>query len=230
MIKNAKDLLKGLRKKPKLIIALLFLFLGTILSTAIIYNESAKKKVTRERFLLLEAIKLNYELINARNIFILLDIEKSDHAEIIRIRNKFVEISNQTKTFPKTKFPGQFMSRICKVSDFYISFCDHRIDLLNKFQLMNADWALNNHFDTQKFELLLCKSSNFATQVKKMDDELVISLISQIDDWEKKISKVDYEIFEREWQILLSNFNEKNIKKPSSHRVSLWKKLKRIFE
>ena len=179
-------------KKPRAVIVPI-VGAAILMAVAISSIGFRKENIEKERGFAFSAIEETLKLSKAIGEFYDSD-NKQDN--LIRSKNNFLEITSQLKNLSDAKMGSQFISTVRKTSEFFNSYCDHQIDVLNKTETMKLDLSVNNHVDTTKVEKLLNDKAKYGSQANQMQNEVLRTIPKVFVEWEKVLSPEDcHEIF-----------------------------------
>lgn len=185
---KVKALLGKIRKKPRLAAGLLFGVVALLCAPTMLHNKFSTERAERERGFALSAIEETLKLSKAIEAF----YEANDNqTAIIQSKGRFSEISSNLKSLSDAKAGSQFISTVRKASDFFSSYCDHHIDVLNKTEAMKLDLSINDHVDTAKVERLLSDKSKYGTQANQVQNEVLRSIPKAFSEWKQVLSPDD---------------------------------------
>jgi hypothetical protein len=185
---KVKALLGKIRKKPKLAAVLVLGVAALFCAPTMLHNKFSSERAEKERGFALSAIEETLKLSKAIEGF----YEANDNqTAIIQSKGRFSEISSNLKSLSDAKAGSQFISTVRKASDFFSSYCDHHIDVLNKTEAMKLDLSINDHVDAEKVERLLSEKSKFGTQANQVQNEVLRSIPKAFSDWEQVLSPED---------------------------------------
>jgi hypothetical protein len=124
--------IQKVRKKPRALVVPIVVV--AVLMVAIISSTGFRKgNIEKERGFAFSAVEATLKLSKAIGEFY-----DSDNNQETRIRSKnnFLEITSQLKQLSGAKAGSKFISTVLKTSEFFNSYCDHQIDVLNKTEAM----------------------------------------------------------------------------------------------
>ncbi len=185
---KVKSLLGKVRKKPRLAAVLLLGVAVLFCAPTMLHNKFSAERAEKERDFALSTIEETLKLSKAIEGF----YESNDNQTgIIQSKGRFSEISSNLKSLSKAKAGSQFISTVRKASDFFSSYCDHHIDVLNKTEAIKLDLSINDHVDTEKVERLLSDKSKYGTQANQVQNEVLRSIPKAFAEWEQVLSPED---------------------------------------
>ena len=184
--------IQKVREKPRAVVVPI-VGLATLMAVAISSIGLRKENIEKERGFAFSAIEETLKLSKAIGEFYDSDNKQGN---LIRSKNNFLEITSQLKNLSDAKAGSQFISTARKTSEFFNSYCDHQIDVINKTEAMKLDMSVNNHVDTTKVENILNDKAKYGSQANQLQNEVLRAIPKAFVEWEKVLSPEDcHEIF-----------------------------------
>ena len=201
MIKNVKEFLDRVIKKPLLTVALFFTVAIISFASTTLYKRfsaTITQSTAIERNFALSTIKEVLELSKAMNGFYKVQpknyffFTNYNQTKIIKYKNKFFEISTNLEKLSNAYYGTDLISKTRKVSDFYISCCYDKIDILNQLESADIIWRANRYITPYQAERLCDATLKFQKKIDSFKNEVVQTIPFAFSQWKHVFSLDDY--------------------------------------